>query len=97
MRRVAVAGMMVIALASCGPSKHWTKAGATYDDFARDSRGCETVATRVYGGSASGFHPFMSFRSSGQHADVSKTMYQTCMREQGYEHVEGGQWIGASA
>jgi hypothetical protein len=95
MRRFAVVGILALALAGCGPAKHWSKAGATYDDFARDSRGCESVATRVYGGSSSGFHPFMSFRSSGQHADVSTSLYQACMQEQGYQHVEGGEWIGA--
>jgi hypothetical protein len=95
MRQLALVGGLVVVLAACAPSKHWTKAEATYDDFVRDSQGCESVSTRVYGGSSSGFHPFASFRSSGQHADVSKSMYQACMQERGYHHVEGGQWVGA--
>jgi hypothetical protein len=95
MRRFAIVSGLALVLSSCAATKHWAKPGATYDDFGRDSQACETVATRVYGGSAAGFHPFASFRPSGQHAEVSGSMYQECMQGLGYQHVEGGQWVGA--
>lgn len=79
----------VFLLAACGTTKHWTKPGATAEDFNRDSYACAKETSRdtfrwrapIVGGPKYG-------------PEVDKDMYRACLRARGYERVEGGQWEG---
>ena len=74
---LALAILTAIGAAGCA-EKHWTKPGATVEDFNRDSHACGLEARRgVYAG-----------------IPVNKQRYQTCMRARGYDLVPGGHWIG---
>jgi len=74
---VALAILTAVGAAGCA-ERHWTKTGATVEDFNRDSHACGLEAQRgVYAG-----------------IPVNKFAYRSCMRARGYQFVEGGQWVG---
>ena len=74
---LALAILTAIAAAGCA-EKHWTRPGATVEDFNRDSHACGLEAQRgVYVGTP-----------------VNKRVYRSCMHARGYQLVEGGQWVG---
>ena len=58
--------------------KHWTKPGATLEDFNRDSSACGLEARR----------------GVNVGIPVNKRAYRYCMRDRGYRQVEGGEWVG---
>ena len=77
MRFLGLAILTAILVAGCA-EKHWTKPGATLEDFNRDSSACGLEARRgVYIG-----------------VPVNKRAYRYCMRARGYRQVEGGEWVG---
>lgn len=70
--------LTAILVTGCA-ERHWTKPGATREDFNRDSSACAREARRsVYIGTP-----------------VNKRLYRGCMRARGYQQVEGGEWVGA--
>ena len=76
---LALAILTAIAGAGCA-EKHWSKPGATVEDFNRDNHACALEAQRgVY---------------SYQSTPVNKRPYRNCMRARGYQLVEGGEWVG---
>jgi len=78
-RALVLALLAVLGVAACS-EKHWTKPGATVEDFNRDNHACALEAQRgVF---------------SYQATPVNKRTYRTCMRARGYQLVEGGQWVG---
>jgi hypothetical protein len=86
-RLLALAATVVLAPACA--EKHWIKAGATEEDFNRDSYECAMSTTEqaftwrppIAGGPRFG-------------TEVNKDLYRLCMTRRGYRRVEGGQWIG---
>jgi len=78
-RALALALLAVLGVAACSEN-HWTKPGATVEDFNRDNYACALEAQRgVF---------------SYQATPVNKRTYRTCMRARGYQLVECGQWVG---
>ena len=74
---LAFAILAMIGVAGCA-ELHWTKPGATVEDFNRDSHACGQEAQRgVFVG-----------------APVNTRVYRSCMAARGYRRVEGGQWVG---
>lgn len=80
----------IISMAACGSTKHWTKPGATAEDFNRNSWACAqqtaTTERRAGFGSGGGFY--------NERDTVSKDRYRACLKAQGYQHVPGGAWEG---
>jgi len=77
MRHLGFVILTAVLLTGCA-EKHWTKPGATLEDFKRDSHACGLEARRgVYIGTP-----------------VNKRLYRGCMRARGYQQVEGGEWVG---
>ena len=77
MRYVVLVILSGVLAGGCA-TKHWTKPGATAQDFARDSEACGLEARRGV------------FTAP----PVDKRKYRSCMMARGYERVEGGQWMG---
>lgn len=77
MRHVGLAILTAVLVAGCA-QKHWTKPGATAEDFERDSRACGLEARRGV---------FIA-------PPVDKRIYRSCMTTRGYQRVEGGTWVG---
>jgi len=77
MRYLGLAILMALLATGCAP-KHWSKPGATVEDFVRDSKACELKARRGV------------FTAP----PVDKRTYRSCMTSRGYERVEGGKWVG---
>lgn len=74
---VALAMLTAIGAVACS-GRHWTKPGATVEDFNRDSHACGLEAQRgVFSG-----------------LPVRTQTYRSCMRARGYQLVEGGPWVG---
>ena len=74
---LALVILTAIGAAGCA-EKHWTKPGATVEDFNRDSYACGQEAQRgVYVG-----------------VPINKRLYRSCMVARGYQLVEGGPWVG---
>ena len=78
-RALALALLAVLGVAACSEN-HWTKPGATVEDFNRDNHACALEAQR-------GVYNYATY-------PVNKHTYQSCMRARGYRLVEGGQWVG---
>jgi len=76
---LALALLTSLGVAACS-DKHWTKAGATVEDFNRDNHECALEAQRGV----------FSYKGT----PVNKRTYRNCMRARGYQLVEGGQWVG---
>jgi hypothetical protein len=77
MRYLGLAILTAVLVTGCA-EKHWTKPGATLEDFNRDSSACGLEARR-------GVNIGMP---------VNKRAYRYCMRDRGYRQVEGGEWVG---
>lgn len=77
MRYVSLAILTAALVVGCA-QKHWTKPGATVEDFVRDSKACELEARRGV---------FIA-------PPVDKRGYRNCMTARGYQRVEGGKWVG---
>jgi hypothetical protein len=77
MRHVTLVLLAGVLVAGCA-QKHWTKPGATAEEFARDSEACGREARRGV---------FIA-------PPVDKRKYRSCMTARGYERVVGGQWMG---
>ena len=76
---VALAMLTAIGAVACS-GRHWTKPGATVEDFNRDNHACALEAQR-------GVYNYATY-------PVNKHTYHRCMRARGYRVVEGGQWVG---
>ena len=74
---LALVVLTTVLVTGCAP-KHWSKPGATTEDFVRDSEACGLQARRGV---------FIA-------PPVDKRVYRGCMSARGYERVEGGRWVG---
>jgi hypothetical protein len=90
MRRPHLTAVLLctVGLLSGCASKHWAKTGVTAEDFGRDSYQCAQEARMgfVWGGSA--------FGPSRDERMVNRDLYRGCVQARGYQHVEGGEWVG---
>jgi hypothetical protein len=88
-RALASAVTVAVAVGCASSTLHWTKPGATRDDFNRDSYECAQQHSRdtftwrppIAGGPEYG-------------PAVNKDLYRACLQSRGYQRVEGGEWIG---
>jgi hypothetical protein len=78
MRRYLGLAILASVLVTGCADKHWTKPGATAEDFVRDSDACALEARRGV------------FTAP----PVDKRKYRSCMMARGYARVEGGKWLG---
>jgi len=77
MRYLGLAILTAALVAGCAV-RHWSKPGATVEDFVRDSKACELEARRGV---------FIA-------PPVDKRVYRSCLTARGYQYVEGGTWVG---
>jgi len=77
MRYLALTILACVLVGGCA-TRHWTKPGATAQEFARDSDACGLEARRGV------------FTAP----PVDKRKYRSCMMARGYERVVGGEWAG---
>src|SRR5688572_26984101 len=83
-RPLTILWLLAIALlAGCAGRLHWTKTGATADDFNRDSYECAQQHSRD---SFTWRPPIAGGPSYGP--EVNKDLYRACMQARGYQRVE---------
>jgi hypothetical protein len=90
--RALVIVLAVAAVTGCAAQRHWAKPGVTEADFHRDSYTCAQATSRDTfewrrGGLGWGGGPHYG-------STVDKHMYRACIKAQGYQFVEDGQWQG---
>jgi hypothetical protein len=78
--RLAAVFLVLVAIAGCGETRSWVKAGATEEQFSRDHRECSTESSHTdrriaLGGRAGSFHDA---------AVVRQDVYDACMEARGY-------------